>query len=134
MEAAQRQRVIDILGEDLASFEVNTSEDAKIAIKMARLRKKEIQNEKRELAAELADVREEWRDRQAGRIRTAGLGRGTGGKMVRAGIQTKRRSEKMDHAQVVNAFSDQEQELDSQIAMIDRMIIDLERQALKRPG
>ena len=90
-EAAQRQRVVEILGADLAEMEVNTPEEAKIAIKMARLRKKEIQAEKRDLAAELADVREQWRDRQAGRISTVGLGRGTGGRMVRMGVQAKRR-------------------------------------------
>src|SRR4051794_31892081 len=56
---AERQRMNDILGPDLATFEVTSPEDAKVGIKLARLRKKELQQEKRELAAELADVREE---------------------------------------------------------------------------
>ena len=38
----------------------------------------------------------------------------------------------MDHAQRVNQLSDARQELDQQIGMIDRLIIDLERKTLKR--
>src|SRR6185369_3004248 len=52
-----------ILGPDLAGMNVETPAEAKIAIKLARLRKKELQAEKRQLSAQLADVREEWRER-----------------------------------------------------------------------
>lgn len=124
--AYQRQ----IFGDELSDMEVSTPADAKLAIKLARIRKKEIQAEKRELAAELADVREEWRGRQAGRISTVGLGRGGGGRLIRGAVQAKRRSERMDHAGVVNEFSDRRQELDRQIIILDRLIADLERKAL----
>jgi hypothetical protein len=93
-EAQAKAWTREVLGEELADMEVTTAADAKVAIKLARLRKTEIATEKRELAAELADVREEWRGTQAGRIVTTGLGRGTGGRMVRGAIQAKRRSEK----------------------------------------
>ena len=131
-EAAQRARMRQILGDDLVDMEVNSPDEAKIAIKLARLRKKELQAEKRELAAELADVREEWRDRQAGRISTVGLGRGMGGRIMRGTIQANRRGERMQQAERVNAFSDARQDLDQQIVVIDRMIIDLERWTLKK--
>ncbi len=130
-EQAQQDRARMILGADLFDMEVTTPEEAKIAIKLARLRKKEIQTEKRELAAELADVREEWRNRTAGRVSTVGFGRGKGGRMVRGAVQAKRRNERMDHAGVVNQYSDRRQELDAQIATVDRFLIELERLALK---
>ena len=117
--------------EPQSGWEVNNPDEAKIAIKLARLRKREIQAEKRELASELGDVREQWRERQAGRISTVGLGRGTGPRIVRATIQGKRRNEKLDHANVVNQFSDRRQELDYQLTVIDRFLLDLERQALR---
>lgn len=130
-EAAARVRYQrQVLGDDLSDIDVSTPADAKLAIKLARLRKKEIQAEKRELASELADVREEWRGKTAGRISTVGLGRGTSGRMVRGAIQVKRRSEKMGHADVVNEFSDRRQDLDRQIMLIDRLIADMERRAL----
>lgn len=132
-EAQQRARLREILGDELVSMEVNTPEEAKIAIKLARLRKKEIQGEKRELAADLADAREGWRDRQAGRYSTVGLGRGTSGRIIRSGIQAGRRSERMAHAGQVNEFSDARQELDQRILVIDKLIIDLERTALRKP-
>ena len=120
-----RQR--EILGAELADMDVSTAADAKTAIKLARLRKTEIAAEKRELAAELADVREEWRNRTAGRIRTVGMGRGTGGRIVRGAIQSKRRSERMSHAEVINEFSDRKQELDQALVYLDRVIVGLQR-------
>lgn len=126
-EAQAKARTREFLGAELADLDVTTPADAKIAIKLARLRKTEIAAEKRELAAELADVREEWRGRQAGRRSTTGLGRGTGGRMVRGAIQAKRRSEKMSHAEVVNEFSDRKQELDQALAYLDRVIVGLQR-------
>jgi len=93
-----------VFGPELAGLETNTPVDAKYAIKLARLRKKELQNEKRELAAELADERERWRERQAGRISTVGLGRGTSGRVMRGSIQGKRRGERMEHAGRVTSF------------------------------
>ena len=133
-QEAERQRVIEVLGPELAGFEVNTPADASYAIKLARLRKRELQARKRELASELADVREEWRGRQAGRISTVGLGRGTGARMVRAGIQAKRRSERQAHSDRVNAFSDARQDLDRMILAIDRLVMELERQAMETSG
>jgi hypothetical protein len=47
--------------------------------------------------------------------------------MVRGAIQAKRRSEKMSHAEVVNAFSDRKQELDRALAFLDRGIVALQR-------
>lgn len=126
-EARARARGREILGAELADFDVSTPEDAKVAVKLARLRKTEIAAEKRELAAELADVREQWRERQAGRIVTTGLGRGTGGRMVRGAIQANRRSERMSHAEVVNEFSDRKQLLDQASAYLDRVIVGLQR-------
>lgn len=130
--AAQRAAFTDAVGVELAEMDVNTPAEAKLAIKLARLRKKELQSEKREISADLADHREGWRERQAGRHSTVGLGRGTGGRIVRAGIQAKRRSERQANANVVNAFSDAKQEIDRKIAIVDRLIIDLERQAAGR--
>lgn len=129
-QAAHQARMREILGDDLADMEVNSPEEAKVAIKLAKLRKREIQGQKRELASELADVREQWRQRQAGRISTVGMGRGTSARFIRAGIQSKRRGERLDHAKEVNAFSDAKQELDYMITVIDGLIIDLEREAL----
>jgi hypothetical protein len=128
---AQLQYAEEVFGPELAALETNTPEDAKYAIKLARLRKRELQAEKKELAAELADERERWRERQAGRISTVGLGRGTGGRMIRAGVQAKRRNERLDHAGIVNQYSDARQELDRRIALVDRLIIELEREAAK---
>jgi hypothetical protein len=122
----------EVFGAELANLDTNTPEEAKYAIKLARLRKRELQAEKKELAAELADERERWRGRQAGRISTVGLGRGTGGRMMRAGVQAKRRGERLEHAGLVNEFSDARQELDRPIALVDRLIIDLEREATRR--
>jgi len=133
-EAAERARAyaVEVLGPDLAAMEVNTPAEAKIAIKLARLRKKELQAEKREISSELADHREEWRDRTAGRYSTIALGRGTGARIVRAGIQGKRRAERQEHAKVVNQFSDAKQAIDRKIAVVDRMILEFERIALGR--
>jgi hypothetical protein len=58
------------------------------------------------------------------------MGRGTSARFIRAGIQSKRGGERLDHAKEVNAFSDAKQELDYVITVIDGLIIDLERQAL----
>ena len=130
-EVAERQRIAEILGPDLTEMDVSSPEMAVIAIKMARLRKKELQAQKRELAAELADVREQWRDRTAGRYSMVGLGRGTGARMLRAGIQSKRRDERMAHAEVVNQFSDRRQELDYELTVVERFILNLESRALQ---
>jgi hypothetical protein len=131
--AAAQADVERVLGPDLAAMEEPTTpEEAKIAIKLVRLRKQEIQAEKKALASELADVREEWRDRQAGRYSTRGMGRGMGGQIIRASVQTKRRSERMGHAQTVNQFSDRRQELDEMLRALDKLIIQFERVAISR--
>jgi Short C-terminal domain len=125
--AAEHQRWI--LGDELAAFDVHTAEEAKIAIEMARARKAEFQTAKRELRSDLADVREEWRSKTAGRISTTGLGRGTGGRIMRGAIQANRRSERMSHANRVNAFSDRRQEYDAAIRALDRLIAELKPMA-----
>lgn len=132
-EAASRAAYLnEVLGDELADMDVSTPAEAKIAIKLARIRKKEIAAEKRELAAELADVREEWRNKTAGRVNMVGLGRGGGGRLVRGAVQSKRRGERMAHAGVVNEFSDRKQELDRRLITLDRLIADLERKSLER--
>jgi hypothetical protein len=125
--SAQKAWFFDAVGQELAAMEIDTPADAKIAIKLARLRKKELAAEKRELASQLADQREIWRQRQAGRHSTVGLGRGTGGRMIRAGIQANRRSQRQQYANVVNSFSDARQEIDQKIATVDRLILEMER-------
>jgi hypothetical protein len=129
---AAQERVVTVLGRDLAEMEVNTAADAKLAIKLAKLRKRELQAEKRALASEVADAREQWRERQAGRMPMTIVGRGTGGRLLRGAVQANRRSERMKHADRVNAFSDARQELDEKLLMIDRLILELERKALGR--
>jgi len=127
-QAAGRYAVIEeALGPDLAAFEADTPAQAKIAIKMARLRKRELQAEKREIAAGSADEREAWRERQAGRYYLGGLPRRS---VMRQGIQGKRRAERLTHAATVNAASDAKQEIDNKIAMVDRLLLELERKAL----
>jgi hypothetical protein len=128
--ARQRAAVIDVLGQELADMEINSAEEAKLAIKMARLRKRELQAEKRALSGELADHREAWRERQAGRHSTVLLGRGATGRMIRAGIQANRRSERQAHADIVNDFSDRKQVIDQKILAVDRLLLELERRAL----
>jgi hypothetical protein len=126
----QRQLAIEVLGADLVNAPADTPAEAKLAIKLARLRKKELQAEKRGLSAQLGDVREEWRRRTAGRYSTTLLGRGKTGRIIRAGVQTQRRGERLQHASQVNAFSDAKQLIDRKIDMVDRVIIELERKAL----
>lgn len=129
--AAAKAKAEWAFGPDLTNLEEPTTPaEAKFAIKLARLRKKELQAEKRALAAQLADVRESWRERQAGRYSTRGMGRGLTGQIVRGSIQAKRRSERMDHAETVNEFSDRRQELDEAIRVIDLLIIRFERVAI----
>lgn len=127
--AAERQVLFDALGPDLFEFEANSPEDAKLAIKLARIRRRELTAEKRHLSGELANHREQWRERQAGRYSTVLLGRGTAARMVRAGIQSQRRSERLAHADVLNSYSDAKQEIDRKIAIVDRLTIELERLA-----
>lgn len=127
--AADRLVLLDALGPDLFDFEATTPADAKLAIKLARIRRRELTGEKRKIAGELANHREQWRERQAGRYSTVLLGRGSAARIVRAGIQTQRRSERQAHAEVVNAYSDAKQEIERKIAIVDRLMIDLERLA-----
>jgi hypothetical protein len=105
--------------------------DAKLSIKELRLRKKDLQGRKREIAAELSEERAAWRERQAGRISTIGLGRGTGGRIMRGAIQGKRRGERMQHADIVNEAAARRQDIDDLIDDVDRAIIDLERYILR---
>lgn len=123
----QRQLWVEAAGPELADAPMDDPADAKLALRLARVRKQELASEKRELATELAEVREAWRERTAGRISTIGLGRGGGAKMLRVGIQAKRRTERLEHAAEVNAFSDARQVIDRKLAIIDRLIVELQR-------
>lgn len=119
------------LGDELFEVDVQTPADAKYAIKLARLRKRELQAAKRDLSTHAAEERERWRDRQAGRYSTTGMGRGTTARVIRSGIQSSRRAERQEHADRLNVVSDQKQEFDRAIAVVDRLLIDLERQAAR---
>ena len=124
-----RQVFLEAVGPELAAAPADTPDDARLAIKLARIRKTELATEKRELAAELADVREAWRERQAGRYSTTLLGRGMTGRLIRAGVQGQRRSERLQHADQVNAFSDARQEIERKIVVVDRLLVELQRVA-----
>ncbi len=105
--------------------------EARFAIKELRLRKKEIQAEKARLAAALGDEHERWRQRQAGRVSTAGLGRGWTGGLIRGMVQSKRRDERVEHAEAVNRISDARQARDAEIRIVDAAILEMEREILR---
>ena len=106
--------------------------DAKLTMKELRLRRKELQAEKRDLAGEAADQREAWRERQAGRYTTTGMGRGTTGRLLRSAVQGRRRSERLEHASALNRFADAKAEVDADIAEVDLAIIELQRYVLEQ--
>lgn len=98
----------------------NGPAEEKLAITELRLKKKELTAQKRELTAGIAAHRAEFRTKVAGRHSTVGLGRGTTGRIIRAGVQNKRRNERME---VDNAVVPIEQERNA----IDRRMIEIDR-------
>lgn len=126
-EAEWQRFWFDAIGPELAAAPVDTPANAKLAIKLARIRKRELQAEKRELGVGLADERERWRERQAGRYYTGGLGRRS---FVRQMVQSNRRQERLGHAAVVNQYGDAKQEIDRKIDIVEKLMIDLERTAV----
>lgn len=107
--------------------------EAKLSIKELRLRKKALQSMKREATAEQTEMQAAWRERQAGRYSTIGLGRGTGGRIVRGMVQGKRRDERMQHADVVTQFVERKEEINDLISDVDQAILSLEKYILKQP-
>ena len=99
--------------------------EIKLAIKELRLKKRELTASKRELQAEIAAIRAEYRTKVAGRYTTRGL-TGTSGKIIRAGIQQKRRNERMGVEEQVVPIEQQRNEIDRQMIMIDRAIAQID--------
>jgi hypothetical protein len=72
------------------------------------------------LTSAKAEENARWRERQAGRFK--GITRGFMGSMV----QSQRRSERMEHADLINRIVEQQQRLDEQSRDIDWRIRDLQ--------
>jgi hypothetical protein len=104
---------------------VNNSAEGKLAIKQLRIKKKELATEKREVAADIAGVRAEYRTKAAGRVY---LGRGGGktGMAVRAGVRAKRRGERMAVEESVVPMEREKANLDARMNAIDRAIAQIE--------
>lgn len=100
--------------------------EAKLAIKEIRLLKREWQAKKKEASLVKSEENARWRERQAGRISTVGLGRGLGGKIVRGAIQGGRRGERMEHADRINQLSAIQADIDRKILQLDGIIAQLE--------
>ncbi len=112
-------------------WDVNTTAEAKLAIKQLRLKKKELAAEKREIASEMAGVRAEYRTKAAGRL-YMGRGGGTTGQIIRAGVRAKRRGERMAVEQSVVPLEQEKGQLDARMLVIDRAIAQIETDELKR--
>ena len=104
----------------------NDAAERKLAIKQLRLKKKEMTAQKRELTAQIAAIRAEYRTKVAGRISTGGLPRGTTGRMIRAGVQNKRRNERMSVDNAIVPIEQERNAVDAQIIYVDRAIAGLE--------
>lgn len=70
--------------------------------------------------------RRKERTKVAGRHSSVGLGRGTGGRIIRAGIQAKRRGERMQTDDAIVPIERERNVIDSQMIAIDRAIARLE--------
>jgi hypothetical protein len=108
---------------------VDTPDDAWQAIKELKLYKKEVAANRKEITQEIASVRAAHRTQVAGRYSTVGLGRGTTGRIMRAGIQGKRRAERMQTDQQVSALERQRNAYDRALIEIDRLVMRLDRWA-----
>lgn len=103
--------------------------EAKLVIKELKLKKKELQMGRRQITQEMQAVRAEYRSRVAGRHSTVGLGRGGMGRVVRAGIQGKRRAERMQSDDAVSRLEQQRNVYDSDMLELDRLILRFEQYA-----
>ena len=127
LEPGEVVRVVD----GRIKVRVNSAAEAKQAIKELRLIKKDIQAKKKDAQAVIAEHRQAWRERQAGRIPTAGLPRGKFGRMARAGIQGKRRSERMEFDRELQQLEANRDIHDRDIVGVDGIIAQMERYALE---
>lgn len=100
--------------------------EKKLAVKELRLRRKELAAQKRELTAEMAAIRADYRGKVAGRYSTTGLGRGTTGRIMRAGVQQKRRSERMEVDEAIVPIERERNAIDRRLIAIDRAIARLQ--------
>jgi hypothetical protein len=127
-ERAYQVEVVEDLGEvafqrdGSIQVRVTNAAEKKLAVKELRLKKKELTAKKRELAAEIAAIRAEYRGKVAGRYSTTGLGRGTTGRIMRAGVQQKRRSERMEVDKAIVPIEQERNAIDSRLIAIDRAI------------
>jgi hypothetical protein len=108
-----------------------TPADIRLAIKELRLLKREAQARKKELTLARSEENAEWRERQAGRYSTVGMGRGTGARIFRAGLQGKRRTERMGHADRINQIAAGQGAIDREILAIDGLIAQCEAALLR---
>jgi hypothetical protein len=141
-DAAQRayaEEVVEDLGviafhrNGSIQLRVGNAAEQKLAIKELRLKKKELAAQKRELTANIAAIRAQYRTKVAGRYSTVGLGRGTGGRIIRAGIQAKRRGERMQVDSAVVPIEHKRNAIDSQMILIDRAIARIEAESFRDP-
>ena len=82
--------------------------------------------QKRELSAEIAATRAEYRTKVGGRISTRALGGGTSGRIMRAGVQAKRRSERMEVDNAIVPVEQKRNEIDRRMIEIDRAVARIE--------
>jgi len=108
---------------------VTNAAETKLAIQELGLKKKELTAQKREFTAEIAAIRAEYRGRVAGPYSTVGLGRGTTGRIVRAGVQAKRRSERIDVDNAVVPIEQERNAIDVRMIALDRTVARLEAAA-----
>jgi len=106
-----------------------TRAEAKLAIREVKLKKKELQLARRDVVQEIRAVRADYRSSVAGRHSTVGLGRGTGGRLMRAGIQGKRRYERMAADNEVTELEARRNSFDDALLEVDGLILTLENYA-----
>jgi len=134
-ERAYQSEIVEDLGvvgfqrDGSVVVNVTNAAETKLAIQELRLKKKELTAQKRELTAEIAAIRAEYRGRVAGRYSTVGLGRGTTGRIMRAGVQAKRRSERIDVDNAVVPTEQDRNAIDVRMIAVDRTVARLQAPA-----
>jgi len=111
---------------DRLQLHVSTVPEAKLAIKELRLLKKDLASQRKALTMQKAEENARWRERQAGRFpgyRSRGI--------VGSFVQSKRRAEKMGHADTVNKIAEAQGDVDRRVRMVDSAIAQLEAYILK---
>jgi hypothetical protein len=106
--------------------------EAKIAIKEIRLRKKEFQLLKKDVSADMAELRAERRLKVA---RQGSMTRGGGnwGKLARSLERSNRDSARARHAAQLSPLEQKKAIIDERMAILDSAILHLERIALNNP-